>query len=438
MLVDILIIVLFIILNGIFTCAELAILSTNKAKIRQKAEEGNKKAILIKEVLTQTDTFLPSIAIAYTVMGIFIGTYSGLVFSAPISNWILSVGDLYYTLNEATLESIVVIVITVILSYVTIVFAETIPKKMALIYSEKIAFALIHPIVIFTKIIAPLAFILSKSGYFVLKILGIKNDKETEYATEEDIRMLVDEGEEVGNIDEDEREMIRNVFAFDDKTAEEIATHRTDIVSLDIEDEQQEILNVINENHSRIPVYEDNIDNIIGVLHIKDLIRQIIEYPNKNIDIKPLLRDPYFVPSSKKLNQLFSEMKKNKIPFSIIIDEYGGTSGIVTMEDLIEEVMGSIFDEYDDEESPEIDKIDDDTYIISGTASLEHVNETLLLELPTEEYDTLGGFVIGQIGRIPTNEEELEVVYEGVIFKVQGVYEKRIKQLFVNKLSNKN
>lgn len=433
MIIDIFIIFIIILLNGVFTCAELAILSVNKTKVRQKADEGDKKAILIKEVLSQTETFLPTVAITYTIMGLFVGTYSGLVFSEPLTNWLLSIGNLSEILSSAILEGIVAIFITVTLSYFTLIFAEIVPKRLAISFPEKVAYVMVGLIVVIVKVLRPLVVVVSSSSSLVIALMGIKSNKENDYATEEDIRMMVDEGGEVGNIDEEEKEMIKNIFAFDDKIAEEIATHRTDIVSLDIEDGYDEILKVLSENHSRIPVYEEDIDHIIGVLHARDLMKYLMKMSLEggDIDIRPLLRKPNFVPSSKKLNQLFREMKKEKITLSIVVDEYGGTLGIVTMEDLIEEVMGSISDEYDTEEGEDIEKIDKQTYVISGTASLERVNEELNFELPVEEYDTLGGFVIGQIGRIPNNEEEVELEFNGATFKVRGVHENRIQQLVV-------
>lgn len=431
MLIDIFIIGFFILLNGLFTCAELAILSVNKVKLKIRIEDGDKKAKLIKSALDDIDSFLPAFAITYTMVGMFVGTYSGLVFSAPLTGWILGLGNLAEVLSPAALESIVVVIITVFLTYFTIIFGETLPKKIALTYADSIVNFIIKPIVVYAKIIKPFAFVFSASSAFLIRVLRIK-DKKDEFATEEEIRMMVDVSGETGNIDDSEMEMINNIFEFDDKTAEEIATHRTDIVSLNINDNYQDMLKVLGEQHSRIPVYEDNIDNIIGVLYIRDLVRHIIANPLKEIDIRPILRKPYFVPSSKKLNRLFDEMKTNKIQLSIIIDEYGGTLGLITMEDLIEEIMGSIFDEYD-EEYPEIEQIHENTYIISGTTHLDEVNEILQIELPVEEYDTIGGFVVGQLGRIPNDDEQVQVEYNNTVFIVKGVSEKRIQKLEVHK-----
>lgn len=438
MLIEIFIISILILINGIFTCAELAMLSVKLNKIKLKADAGNKKAILLLNVLEKPDTLLSTIQIVVTTSRLFVGAYSGYVFAEPIVASLISGGYFSSFVAQDTLQSLVVIFITIILSYFTLVFAELVPKKIALNNSEKVANIMIHPIIIFSKLCKPFIIVLSFSSILVFKILGIKVDKEKDSVTEEEIRMLVDAGGKIGNIDADERQMINNIFEFNDITAEEISTHRTNIVSLNIEDTYEEIIKVAtNDKHSRIPVYEDNIDNIIGVLHIKDIMKYIINNPNKEttqIDIRNILREPYFVPTSKKADELFEEMKNNKIQFSIVIDEYGGTVGIVTMEDLIEEVMGNIFDEYDGEEVPEIDEVDQNTFIINGTTSLEDVSHYLNAPLPIDEYDTIGGFVIGQLGRIPNNNEQPEVEFGGLIFKVKGVYEKRIQKVVVCKV----
>ena len=432
MLTDILIILVLVILNGVFTGAELAVLSVNKIKIKQKAEEGDAKAILIKQV-TEEDTFLPSIAIAYTIMGMLIGTYSGIAFAGPIADFILSIGELRYTLSDQTVETLIVIIITTVTSYITIVLAETIPKKLALAYAEEISYAVIKPLITFAKVIKPIAIVFSGSALLVTKLLRINSNPEEDTVTEEDILMMVDasdENEEAG-IDADEKEMIKNIFDFNDKLAEEIVTHRTDIVSLSIYSTYDEIVAILEEDHSRIPVYEGDLDNIQGVVHIKDIMKHILGREDRSVDLKSILRTPYYVPTSKRINELFTEMKRDNVYFSIVIDEYGGVFGILTMEDLIEEVMGSIVDEYDTEELVEIEQLEDGSYIISGIANIEHVNDRLDLELPTEEYDTLGGFVVGMIGKVPTEGDELEVEHSGMVFKIDGVSEKRIQKLRV-------
>lgn len=434
MLTDILIIMVLLVLNAILTAIDLAILSVNKIKIRQKAEEGDPKAILIKEA-SEDANLLPSIAIAYTIVGMLIGTYSGIAFAAPISELIVEMGSFGANLSYSTLETVVIIIITIIMSYLSIVIVETIPKRLAIRYSEKISYAVIKPLIVFAKIIKPVAVIFSASVNLVTKLFRLDNMVGEEGVTEEDIRMMVNASDEnVDGIEADEKEMIKNVFEFNDKVAEEVVTHRTDIVALNIEATYDEVVNIIHEDHSRIPVYSGDLDNIQGVVHIKDLMKHILDIKDKKLDLKSILRPPYYVPSSKKLDDLFREMKRDSVYFSIVIDEYGGVYGILTMEDLIEEIMGNIMDEYDTEEEPEILVLEDGTYIIQGIAHIEHVNDELNLELPTEEYDTLGGFVVGQMGRIPQDGDEDEITYNNITYKILEVSEKRIQKLLVSRI----
>ena len=431
-IIDILVIAISILLNGLVTGAELAVLSCNKMKIRQKAEAGDKKAALIKKVLDEPEELMPSVALTYTVIGVFVGTYSGLVFSSGISNWLLNF-EYFRNLDYHTLGNFVAVILTVIISYFSIIFAETIPKSFAVNNSEQIAYIVVEPLMFIAKVLKPIAKFLTISSNLVMRIFRMKGKKAEDLSTEEDIKMMIEDSEKEGLIEEDEKEMINNIFAFNDKTAEEIATHRTDIVSLNVEDDYDEIIRVIYEDYSRIPVYEEDIDNIIGVVHVKDLMRRIIEKPKEDLDIRSFLRPPYFFPSSKKLNDLFSHMQDEKIPFSIIIDEYGGTFGIVTMEDMIEEVMGEIYDEYDEVESEEINKNFDGSYIIKGATSIEDVNSELEININNDEHDTISGFVVGQLGHIPTDEEKVEIEIEGYIFKICSVSEKRIQELLVKK-----
>ena len=271
---------------------------------------------------------------------------------------------------------------------------------------------------------------------YIRKIIhGLMKSGKSDDATEREIRMLLDEGEEDGTIEEAEREMINNIFEFNNKTAVEIATHRKDLVALPKDAPREEIVRtVVREGYSRLPVYEENIDNIVGVLHIKDMLNYILDPKDEAFDLTRIMRKPYFVPLSKKTDELFEEMQKNKVHMVVVVDEYGGTEGIVTMEDLIEEIMGSILDEYDDDESPEIEEIADKTYLVNGKTDLETVAEFFNAKLPIEDYETVGGFIIGELGRIPLRDEQPELELEGLIFKVYKMAENRIESAVISKI----
>lgn len=258
----------------------------------------------------------------------------------------------------------------------------------------------------------------------------------SEEISEEQLKLLFDAGVESGAIAESEIEMINNIFEFDDKSVSDIATHRKDIVAFPIDTDSDSILTgLAQQKYSRIPVYEDNIDNIVGILHVKDVVRYIA---NKNkiedINLRELIRAPYFVPVSKKTDELFREMSKKKVHMAVIIDEYGGTYGIVTMEDLIEEIMGSILDEYDDEETPDINKLDESTFEVNGLADLGHVAEYFDVGLPTDDYDTLGGFIVSQLGHIPADNEKPEFEFGGLTFMVNKIEENRVASAIVRRL----
>jgi len=259
-----------------------------------------------------------------------------------------------------------------------------------------------------------------------------KNDTEAEI-----IRLMSESGSEEGSIDESEMEMINNIFEFDNQTAEEIATHRVDIVALPSDAGYDEILDTaLTERYSRMPVFSESIDNIIGILYVKDFFHAVITQGKDKVKLADLIRKPYFVPTSKKTDELFEAMRKSKSHMAVVVDEYGGTSGIVTMEDLIEEIMGDISDEYDEEEKLEIEEIGGGAFLLDGTTELEKVAEFFEIELPTDDYDTIGGFVIGELGRIPGEEEQPEIEFSGVIFKVKSVSDNRIIDVIAAKIND--
>ena len=290
----------------------------------------------------------------------------------------------------------------------------------------------IGPLCFLFVLASPFVKLLTLSTNFFVKLLGVDLNKEDERVTEEEIRMMVDVGEEKGTIHETEREMINNIFEFNNKTVTDIMTHRVEIVAIPINADLKEVISlIVEEKYTRFPVYEDNIDNIMGILHAKDLIQYADKDCNEeNFELSEIIRRPYYVPSAKRTDELFKEMKKNKTHMAVIVDEYGGTAGIVTIEDLIEEIVGNIFDEHDDEERV-FEKLDETTYIFDGISCLDSVSDYLKSELPVDEYETLSGFIIGQLGRIPSQEEKTEIEFNGLVFKVKGVDGKRITKVKV-------
>lgn len=433
MFAEITFLIVLIVLNAFFAASEIALISLNDNKIRLMAEDGDKKAKILKNLLGEPSRFLATIQIGITLAGFLASAFASESFADPLVKLLLATG---IPIPEAWLNTAALFVITLILSYFTLVLGELVPKRLAMKKAEYIARFAANPLRALSIITLPFVKLLTASTNFFVRLFGVNPHAEDEQVTEEEIRMMVDVGEEKGAIHETEKRMINNIFEFNNKTVEEIMTHRIDIAALPIEASLNEVISFLKrEKYSRIPVYKDSIDNIIGVMHSKYLIQYLAqERDEKSFQLSDFIREPYFVPASKRTDELFKELQQNRMHIAIIIDEYGGTSGIVTLEDLIEEIVGNIFDE-DEEEEKLFDKIDENTFLINGSASLDEVKDYLDIELPVEEYDTLSGFVIGQLGRIPGKEDNPTVEFNGLVFKVEEVEEKRLAKVKVCRAS---
>lgn len=412
-------------LNAFFASAEMAIVSVNRNRIKMLADDGNKKASLLVDLLEEPNKFLSTIQVGITLAGFFSSASAATGISEVIGASLSQLGIPYA-------QSISLVVITIILSYFTLVFGELVPKRIALQKSEQMAMLSVRPIVFVFKFAKPFVKLLSLSTNVLLRVIGMSDTDLEEKVSREEIKSLVDAGEEYGVINQIEKEMINSIFDFDDKLAKEVMTPRTEVYMINSQ-LPLSIEELLEENYSRIPVYEGDMDNIIGILYLKDFLHEAYQVGFENVDIKKLLHRPYFVPECKNIDQLFKELQKSKNHLAVLIDEYGGFSGIVTIEDLIEEVMGDISDEYDDDD-PVIRKIDNDTYIVNGLISIKELNDKLQLNLDeeTEDYDTLGGFLINQIDYIPSETEECMVEYENLVFKIECVKDKRIEMVKIH------
>lgn len=419
-LLELLLIFVLILINAFFAASEMAIISSNKNKFSILAEDGNEKAKLILKILNEPSRFLSTIQIGITLAGFFASASA----ATSISNY-LSV--FLNRFNIPGSQQISVIVITILISYITLVFGELFPKRVALQKSEELSMFVIKPIIFVSKVTKPFVKLLTLSTNVLVKMSGLSLHNLEEKISEEEIRSMIEVGEENGVINEIEKNMIDGIFEFDDTLAKEIMTPRTSVFALDITTPVEEMIDqVLEEQYSRIPVYENDIDDVIGVLYMKDLFVHIRN--NDSIDIRSILRPAYFVPETKNIDALFKELQVTNNHMAILIDEYGGFSGIATIEDLIEEVMGNIFDEYD-EEYDGIKKIDSNTYIVDGRTSIDDINELLDLDLPSDDFDTIGGFVITLLGSIPKEDENNVIEYENITFKIEKLTEKRIEKL---------
>ena len=414
-------ILILTLINAFFSASEMAIVSLNKNKIKVLAEEGNKNAILIERLLQEPTKFLSTVQVGITLASFF----SSASAATGISNVF---GNSLETLNIPYAHEISLIVVTIILSYITLVFGELLPKRLALQNSQKIAMYAVKPIMLISKITIPFVKLLSISTNFLIRLFNVNSKNLEEKVSKEEIKSLVDVGQEHGVINETEKDMINSIFEFDDKLAKEVMTPRTNVYMINIDDCANTYLNsLLNEKYSRIPIFQENIDNIIGILYMKDFLCEAYKVGFDNVNLRNILHTPYFVPEMKNIDELFKELQISRKHMAILIDEYGGFSGIVTIEDLIEEVMGDIGDEFDDEEIL-LKNISKNTFLASGLISINELNEKLHinLDLESDDYDTLGGFIIKLIGYIPKKDDDCIVNYKNIIFKIKEVNKKRI------------
>lgn len=436
MITRIILLIVLVLLNAFFSGAEIALISLNDKLIKKQAEEGDKKAKQLHAFLSEPGKFLSTIQIGITLAGFLASAFATESFADDL---VAVVMKLNLPIDESIIRSISMIIITIILSYFTLVFGELIPKRVAMQKADFFSKIAVGPLTAISKITSPFVKFLTASTNFFIKLLGGNPSAEDdERVTEEEIRMMMEVGEEKGVIQDTEKEMIDNVFEFDDKRVSEIMTPRPDIVSVRVDAQLEFITELIDEEkYTRIPVYKENIDNIIGILHVKDLI-QFIQKDKNEFCLEKIIRTPYFVPESKKTDDLFTELKKHKVQMAVVIDEYGSTAGIVTMEDLVEEIVGNIFDEYDiEEKDSEYEYLDNNTYVFDGSISLDKVEEVLSEDLPNDNYDTLSGFIMDLLGRIPKKDENPTVETENIIFKVLKLEGKRIvKVKAAKKLNN--
>ena len=419
--------VILILLNAYFAATEIAFISLNDAKIEKKAKEGNKKAKQIQKMLKNPSKFLATIQIGITLAGFLSSAFASDAFAGMLAP---KLNELMPFISINVWQNISIVIITIILSFFTLVFGELVPKRLAMKYYEKISYATIGVIKAISVITAPFVKLLTWATNIVSKIFGV-GEQEEEIVTEEEIKMMVDQGEEKGSIEENEKELINNVFEFNDIVASEIMTHRTDMYAIEIEQDLYEILDEIDEyKYSRIPVYRDSIDNIEGILFLKDILKSVSM--RKKIKIADIIREAYFVPETKPIDEIFKELQANKMQMAIVVDEYGGTAGVLTMEDILEELVGNIFDEYDDIEF-EYKKLDENTYLIDGSISLYELKKILNVELPEGDYETLSGYLIEKVGRLPEEGEYPVIEDEKLTYKIQEYEDKRIRWVKVCK-----
>lgn len=419
---EILMLFCLILLNAFFAMTEIAFVSLNDAKIDLLAKSGDKKAQKIKKLLDVPSKFLATIQIGVTLAGFLSSAFAAESFAddlAPLLTPLLG--------NSA--KSVAIILVTILLSFFTLIFGELVPKRLGMKNHEKIAFATVGIIRAISIILAPFVKILTFATNAVSKLFGVTESDE-EIVTEEEIRMMVDAGEEKGAIEEEEKEMINNVFEFNDISVSAIMTPRNDIFALDLNITVSELFDELENDrtYSRIPVYDEDPDDIKGILYVKDVLNK-----PKDTKIADLIREPFYVPETMKINELFNELKLQKIQIAIVVDEYGGTAGLVTMEDVLEEIVGDIFDEYDEIENL-YEAIDENTYIFDAGITIYDLSKVLDIDIEEGDYDTLSGYFLELLGRMPKENEHPTVTTDKLEMTVEEFKDNRILTVKIHKL----
>ncbi len=397
--------IILIILSSFFSASETALMSISKIRVRHMVEENIKGANRVKELTDNPSSLLASILVGNNVVNIA----SSSLATVLAINLIGSRG---------------VAISTIIMTIVVLIFGEITPKTLASQNSEQISLRVANPIFIVSKMLKPVVIITTTISKFFIKLLGGKSDSNKPFITEDELKTMVDVSEEEGILKSEEKDMIHNVFQFGDLYAKDVMVQRVDIIALDIEESLDKIISVIKEEgFSRIPIYSNTIDNIVGILNVKDII---FMEDTKGFSLKNYMREITYTYEFRKVTELFKDMNKNRQHMVVVLDEYGGTVGIVTIEDLIEEIVGDISDEYDDEE-PEIYVVKEDEYIVEGSVRIEDINELIGTKIESEEFDSIGGFIIGVLGRFPNISEE--IIYSNYRFIIEDIDRNRIKKI---------
>ena len=419
--------VILILLNALFAATEIAVLSLNGTKLKKLKEKGDKTADKLLKLVEEPSGFLSTIQIGITLAGFLGSAFAAEGFSDPLVHWLYD--DLgFTTFSLGTLNTLAVIVITIILSYFTLIFGELVPKRIAMQKSYEVA-------KLSCGIVRTVAFVMRPVVAFLsfLRLLHLKTEAEEEQVSEEEIRMMVDLGEETGVLDEDEKEWITNVFEFDDTPVRDIMVRAGEVIAVSIDATKEEILKLISEEGvSRLPVYGESLNDIVGILHAKDFLIKLQK--GEPFNLKEMLHSAYFVPEQVTADVLFKDMQTRRLHFAVVINEFGEVSGIVTMEDLLEEIVGNIYDEYDDQEQPEIRKLSENKWKVSGNVDIEDLLEEIPLPVePNDAYDTLGGLVLYLLGSVPKDGARFRLELGGYSLLVINVDHHRIQEVIIEK-----
>lgn len=403
-------------LNAVFACAEIAVITINDARLEKLATGGDLRAIRLKKLTDQPARFLATIQVAITLSGFLGSAFAADNFAERITVW---VGGMNTGLSASLIHTLALVVVTLVLSYLTLVLGELVPKRVAMRHAEKVALTLSGVVSFIARLFKPIVWLLTASTNGMLRLFGIDPNEEDDAVTEEEIRMMVDVGSEKGTIDPEEKTFIQNVFEFDDTTAGEIATHRTEVAMLYMDDTPEEWDAEIRETrHTLFPVCGETADDIIGVLDSRDYFR-LTDISRESV--MKIVREPYFVPSTVKADVLFRNMKAGNRRFAIVLDEFGGMEGVITINDLVEELVGEL-----ESEAGDVEQLSDGKWRAVGSASLDEITAATGVEFPDDEYDTLGGLIFSQLDTIPEDGARFEVAIGDLSIQVTDVRDHRV------------
>lgn len=425
---SVLLLIVLILLNAFFAASEIAIITLNDNKVRKMAEDGDKRAKRVLKLTKDSSRFLATIQVGVTLAGFLTSAAAAQTFAGKLAGALS-----FLPISHDVLFGISTVLITLLLSYFSLVFGELVPKKIAMQRSEALSFkfagilngvaAFFHPFISF----------LTASTNLILKLMGYDPNQNEQTVTEEEILMMVDQGEEKGVIDESAKDMISNIFDFSDTAVDEVMTHRTDVSAVEDTATIQDVVDLsVAEGFSRIPVYHEDLDTILGIIYVKDLLKYVGKSTDADIKLTSLMRSAYFVPETKQCSQLLTEMTERKVQIAIIVDEYGGTEGIITMEDLLEAIVGNIQDEYDHEEE-EIHQVGDNKFTVDGTTPIDEISDLVGVDLPEGDYDTIAGLMVENLGHIPKPEEHPSIDIDCLTLTVMAVDDRRIAKILIEK-----
>ncbi len=420
-----------ILINAFFAGTEIAVLSLSEGMVKKQSESGDKISEKVLKLIEEPSGFLSTIQVCITLAGFMGSAFAADTFASRVTDWLIGLGS---SIPRTTLNALSVIAITLILSFFTLVFGELVPKRIAMHNPEKWARFSVSVIRAMSFILKPVVWLLSKATNGVLRLLGINPEEDTENVSESQIRMMVDIGEEKGTIETNERDLIENIFEFNNVTAFDVMVHRTDMIVIYADDDDKEIMRTIKESGlSRFPVCGEDVDDVLGILRTREyLLNSLADEPKP---VRELIAPAYFVPETVKADVLFRDMQAKKVQIAVVLDEFGGTSGLITMEDLMEEIFGNIYDEFDQHEEQEISKVGDNLWKVAGNAELDNLFEVLEMDYEeSEDYSTLGGLVFSQFSVIPEDGSQPEIDALGLHIKVEEITEHRVEWALVSKL----